>query len=303
MMKFLKRVAIAYFSFLAFFAITVFLMIKSSDVPVHIAGSTIRFLLTVLVPFSLMAAIGTGKKDKERSRSVIQRKIGFGNATSEKCVGNLAYDVCGKENLIYVLEDNRYVPYIVVTNNYDDKTLLLRKNILNYFTRFSNEAPEYKLGIIDEYLCNTHSESVKNVSLVSAATHDPSDDDECVSHSFLLSAKELGFSNYKMKRGGDDEALKYFKDNPDRVAATDEMDQKRSYWTRTPDKENNSAAFAVSDEGKLISSGIFDNHYLRPAFCIDGETGYAVSSNIIVGESVFVIDCPCAEEDYKETPV
>ena len=54
------------------------------------------------------------------------------NKYSNDTIGSLAYNYTKNEEIVYLLEDGKYIPYIVLHNNYSNNsdTLLLRKNVI-----------------------------------------------------------------------------------------------------------------------------------------------------------------------------
>ena len=70
-------------------------------------------------------------------------------------ISDLAYDE-NKESgyTVYIQENSKYVPYLVLTNNYNGNTLLLRKDILDELRAYNDYFAYYKDSIIDKYLNN-----------------------------------------------------------------------------------------------------------------------------------------------------
>lgn len=65
----------------------------------------------------------------------------------------MAYsEKCKIEPIIYIEEKAGFVPYIVLTNDYNGKTLLLRKEILPENRRVSDYSAYYEESEIDNYL-------------------------------------------------------------------------------------------------------------------------------------------------------
>ncbi len=68
-------------------------------------------------------------------------------------ISDLAYsEKCKIEPIIYIEEKAGFVPYIVLTNDYNGKTLLLRKEILPENRRVSDYSAYYEESEIDNYL-------------------------------------------------------------------------------------------------------------------------------------------------------
>lgn len=56
---------------------------------------------------------------------------------------------------VYILENDSYVPYIIISDNYSGNTLLLRENILDDSRRFNEYSSLYENSEIDVFLNNS----------------------------------------------------------------------------------------------------------------------------------------------------
>ena len=100
----------------------------------------------------------------------------FDIKTDEKnTIRDIAYNVNQKGNhKVYLQEGNEYVPYLVITNNYNDENvcLLLREHVLENNLPYNHRtkgAIYYKDSEIDKYLCedfyNSFSEKDKSLMI------------------------------------------------------------------------------------------------------------------------------------------
>ena len=88
-------------------------------------------------------------------------------------IGDLANPDSESENCVYVRENGKYVPFLVITNNYEDGyTLLLRKEILEEEHRMNDYSSFYQGSEIDTFLNSDYfneleeiRKKIKNVSI------------------------------------------------------------------------------------------------------------------------------------------
>lgn len=230
------------------------------------------------------------------------------SAGSASTVSDLAYNKAGSKNEVYIKENGTYTPYIVVTDDYNGSTLLLRKNV-DYNCAFSKQGQEcpslYSGSQIDNYLETTvydsYDESIRNIivsSNLEIATSNTIEQHLTQTATinrniFLLSMYEFGGDpeNYAIKEGNE---LELFKDKESRIAyGLDELEH--SYYTRSPALQGNSSVFSVSKDGAISIGGVTSidgdkEGGVRPAFCIPSDTKVKSKSGIEPRKSVYVID-------------
>lgn len=237
-------------------------------------------------------------------------------------VSDIAYDINPSYGYtIYIKENNIYIPYLVLTNNYENKNmvLILRKNLIgsgeidttrkncwgadSYIgTKPFSEYDRYDKTKMDYYLNNNFIESFdKEVSSIICKTNikiaNNLEDDFFISRKiFLLSTSELGYFKYfnllKLKwsygYGGanDGKSLRYF-DDSNNIATLEDEKTIIPWWTRT----NGWTYYcAVGFNGELITESSTDEYYgIRPAFCIPNNTIIEKNDSIISGQTVYVI--------------
>lgn len=210
----------------------------------------------------IMGGCGVINKGSE-SKSDIKRK----NPT---VIGDLAYD---EENpwgyRIYIEEDGKYVPFIVLTSNYNGNCLLLREFLLDdlYSYNSSGEYGSYYNGSnIDKFLNENYyleiSESTRRliaeseIEITSKSAIDTHNDKiEIIKrYIFILSANEV---NGALVGGNTIMGISY----------------------------NGSIGMG----GINTIAGISENA-VRPAFCISTDIPIIQSEDIIEGEKVFCIN-------------
>lgn len=197
-------------------------------------------------------------------------------------VADLAYDE-GETAfpILYLAEEGVYQPYIVMTNDYNGSTLLLRQYLLPDSRRFNEYLAYYESSEIDKYLnrdfFNCLSEDVQELVISSDIEIL---DDTCLGivqtdvtmitrKIFLLSFCELGYDeNGHVGREGN--GLAYFSNVSNRVAYM-ETGELGSWWLRSADSNYSSCVYAVGPGGEVGSTNAFAENGIRPAFCISGQ--------------------------------
>ena len=72
-------------------------------------------------------------------------------------ISDISYDNNKDEYEVYVKENGKYVPFLVLQSNYQDgKTLLLRKECLPEVRRFNDYSSYYEDSEIDQFLSNEY---------------------------------------------------------------------------------------------------------------------------------------------------
>lgn len=240
------------------------------------------------------------------------------NLTLEK----IAYDKSKKNPVVYIKENNEYVPYLVLTSDYGGNVLLLRENLLPEempYKPSKHPAPEgsalsggwafyeygsyYEESSIDEFLNTEFLERFSSdmqaaiVDTTIEVTDKESWQEETwasVTHTierkvFLLSAVELGMGysvGYTMTEEG--EPLKYFKNTVHSVKKAYKANGEAwPYWTRTPHIWETCTVNVIGIEtfGSAPADGRIG---VRPAFCMEKDTIVKKSDSIIAGKSVYM---------------
>lgn len=210
-------------------------------------------------------------------------------------IGNLANPDSESENCVYVRENGKYVPFLVITNNYEDGyTLLLRKEILEEKHRMNDYSSFYPESEIDTFLNSDYfneleeiRKKIKNVSITivdrDSIGSSGSGTINIKRHVFLLSARELC---YDVENEGRE--LEYFNIPDHRIA---EYHGKPASWLlRTPSTFYLSAVCGIAQDGQLSSANTYDKFGIRPAFCVDSAEKIIEKEGIINGKKVYVIE-------------
>lgn len=211
----------------------------------------------------------------------------------EDVVGKLAYET---DNIIYIKEIDGYYPYIVLTNQYDGKTLLLRKNILKEKRRMNSYSAYYEDCEMDLFLNGEFLERLpKDTQTIIKKTTIQILAEECLQRVdtktieierkvFLLSYRELAFNDNGIT-GLEGEPLDFFQ-MPDNRLAMDLDGEVTSWWLRSANSCYASCVCAISYDGSVGSTNSFDLNGVRPAFCVDSRL--PIEEIIVDGKRVYV---------------
>lgn len=240
----------------------------------------------------------------------------------------IAYDHSKKNPVVYIKENDEYVPYLVLTSDYDGNVLLLRENVLPeempyersvhgrkngaYFDSWASDeyGSYYEESSIDEFL-NTDFLDRFSPDMQAAIMDTRIEVTDKASYGknqvnathmierkvFLLSAVELGV-NFSVGTSIVEEgaSLKYFKtflnkQNSERAAYKADGEV-CPYWTRTPNVwETTYNVIAIGVEDELIDAFADQSDIgVRPAFCLSKDTVVQKSDSVIAGKSVYFIE-------------
>lgn len=208
-------------------------------------------------------------------------------------LSELSYEHNKKGNIVCIKENDKFVPYIVLTNNYKRNVLLLRKDILNSKHRISDYSSYYENSEIDNYLNTVFLESIDDYSDMVVPTDIEITDMESIGEDgsgtititrkvFLLSLNELGIKEIAQEGSG----LDYF-EYPENRLAYDE-NKLSSWWLRTPNTANISTVYFVNGNNKLSFTNANDLNGVRPAMCMSGDIPVE-KINVGNGESFYII--------------
>lgn len=244
------------------------------------------------------------------------------NLTLEK----IAYDKSKENPVVYIKENNEYVPYLVLTSNYGGNVLLLRENVLSEEMPYKPSqhgvgggalsagwsyyeyGSYYEESSIDDFL-NTEFLEVFSSDVQAAivdttieVTDKESYDEQNWADAthmidrkvFLPSAVELGVNfsvGYNITKEG--KPLDYFKNMVHSEKTAYKADGTAwAYWTRTPWIWETCEVTVIGITGldKAPADRLFG---VRPAFCMDKDTIVKESDSIFVGENVYIIEPDC----------
>ncbi|AIQ50635.1 DUF6273 domain-containing protein [Paenibacillus sp. FSL R7-0331] len=243
--------------------------------------------------------------------SVLEASAFLFSADKKEELLELAYDRNPKKGYtVYLKEGDAYVPYLVVSSGYGGKALLLRRELLETTMPFNENESHmwarsqyggyYEDSSIDQYLngafIGRFSQTVQAAIVHSDITITDKSSLGITGNStieisrkvFLLSLKELNGadSNASASEG---ETLPFFADDFNRRTAYLPNQEVNPYWTRTPETWETYTVFTIGPKGTGAGSADI-NSGVRPAFCLEGSTVYKQRSDLISGQTVFVIE-------------
>lgn len=217
-----------------------------------------------------------------------------GKPTNLEKVSDLAYDSHkNRENIVYLLENDEYVPYLVLTNDYDGKTLLLRKEVLPDAMRISEYYSYYEKSEIDCFLNEVFLNELGDLQSIIQLSNIDITCDESIGYSdtekmsisrkvFLLSCTELNIES-EANQAKEGKCLKYFKDINNRKTYSD--GEATSWWLRTPNTYYLSCTFSIGFDGTIGTGNSSDLNGIRPAFCVDPNQRIELIDNIYILKS------------------
>ena len=196
---------------------------------------------------------------------------------------------------VYVKEDGKYIPFLVIANEYvPGSTLLLRESILDEFRRMNDYSSFYKDSEIDRFLNSEYYNTLKEIHRLikntpieiysKEAIGFSGDETEYINrHIFLLSRKELcsDFEN-------EGKELDYFNEVKNRISYYN--GKPMSWLLRTLVGSYFSAVFGVIDNGGVSIGNSFNEYGIRPAFCVDSSAKIKKKEGIVYGKEVYVLE-------------
>ena len=229
-------------------------------------------------------------------------------------LSQLAYDESEDDNpVVYLRDDNdnsTYAPYLVLTSDYNGNVLLLRKNLLpeempykEHDWGWSGEyGSYYEESTIDAYLNTEFLDSLSSVtreciadSTIEVTDMEYYDEWNYKTHMisrkvFLLSSTELGVLGMESVTAKEGLPLSYFDGKMyDRKVAGFADGRKIPYWMRTPDLWETCLVLTIGVTAIGVGSAeVYGG--IRPAFCMGKQTAVRLSSDIVQGETVYVIE-------------
>lgn len=224
----------------------------------------------------------------------------------------LAKSKSQEAQVVYIAEQGEYVPYLVLTGDYDGNILLLREQVLPEpmpFLEHSNLWSHYEYGSyyeqssVDAYLneefLDRFTKTVRDyiadttIEVTDLAAYD---EWNYATHTierkaFLLSSVEMGvegLDGYITSTEG--EVLDYFHNKElEEKRAYDREGNARPYWTRTPELWESCTVMVIGIE--VVGSSTADLILgVRPAFCMLPDTMVRRSDQVIEGEKVYIVE-------------
>ncbi len=229
----------------------------------------------------------------------------------ELTLEKIAYDKSAKDYTVYLKENGEYVPYLVLSSDYNGNVLLLRKYLLpenmqykkhsEWWTRDENGS-YYEESSVDDFLNTEFYDSLSPCTKdnileceIEVTSKESYQEDDFTTHYiprkvFLLSAFELYIGGMEYSTAEEGKRLKYFKKMMAAEKSACLADGKKlPYWTRTPFIYETCTVVVVGTD--VIGASTADlSLAVRPAFCMDKETVIKKSGDVITGEQVYVIE-------------
>ena len=223
--------------------------------------------------------------------------IGYKWFMGKDTISSIAYNnFKGKDDYrVYVKEDGKYVPFLVIANEYvPGSTLLLRESILSELRRVNEYNSYYKDSEIDRFLNGEYYSTLKEIHHLikntpieiysKEAIGFSGDETEYINrHIFLLSNKELAFE-YE----NEGKELDYFYKPENRISYYN--GKPMSWLLRTPVGAYFSAVFSVAYDGAPSIGNAFSLYGIRPVFCVDSSAKIKKKEGIIDGKKVYVLE-------------
>ena len=223
--------------------------------------------------------------------------IGYKWFMGKDTISSIAYNKFKNKDdyTVYVKEDGKYIPFLVIDNGYvSGSTLLLRESVLDEFRRMNDYSSYYKDSEIDRFLNGEYYNSLKEIHYAIKSTSVEITKEEAVGFSydekeyidryvFLLSRKELcsDFEN-------EGKELDYFNEVKNRISYYN--GKPMSWLLRTPVGSYFSAVFGVIDNGGVSIGNSFNEYGIRPAFCVDFSAKIIKKEGIVYGKEVYVLE-------------
>ena len=223
-------------------------------------------------------------------------------------IGDLAFSVTRSAEEVYIKENDKFVPFLVLDNNYSGNCLLLRRDTLNDEVAYNTHGQYgsyYPNSGTDDFLNGTYFErisaSVKqviaesNIAVTSKQALDSAENTtETITRKvFLLSAHEVHAQTgtNSLKEGKE---LIYFRSLSNRVACN-ENGQPETWALRTPSLTAANMIYSIAFDGSIGSGGIYGTEGeraipLRPAFAVYAQTIIKKQSNAVQGKEVYVLN-------------
>lgn len=235
----------------------------------------------------------------------------------ENTIGSIAYDYDGNTDYtVYIKEDLEYIPYLVLTYNYNKTgdALCLRKNIIGgkngYIVDYNGTIAEdkiydewlnmysyhdYEQTDIDKYLNGEFLNKIDKDMLnkISNTNLSFSDYENGVYNNyditrkfFILSLTELGISTSFDNKSKNKMVLDYFNSNESR-RTNNEIGVECPWWTRT----RYGGWCAVGYTGGIITNVTTDAKYgVRPAFTISNTSKIKQIYNEELNKQIYIFE-------------
>ncbi|MBQ9493173.1 MAG: hypothetical protein IJR54_05495 [Oscillibacter sp.] len=205
---------------------------------------------------------------------------------------------------IYLPEQGRYVPFLVLSADYAGNALLLRRDVLPEFRPLNDYSAAYPDSALDRFLNTEYLQRLDLARPFIQPVEITVTDENALGVSgdtvrtvtreiFLLSCAETGFTEL-YNAGKEGTALSYF-DAPEHRIAYRENGPAVSWWLRTPDTYYLSAAYGIGPDGTLGSGNAYNENGVRPAFCVPPDAQAFPTTDIVRGQTLYFLSAVADE--------
>ncbi len=230
---------------------------------------------------------------------------GCGTAAPPRTLQEIAFDVNSSYGYtVYINEQSGYAPYLVLTDNYNGNTLLLRKYLLQQthtFHDYNNViyACYYANSSIDQYLNKDYLAALDSrlqnliaacqitITAKSSISVEGEQTEDITRKVFLLSHTELCLPD-SMAACKEGKPLRYFKDDKNQIAYR-QNNEAWSWWLRTSCTQYDNTAWGIGPHGVTDGVQIDYKNGVRPAFCLKDAQEIETNNDIVPGQSVYVL--------------
>jgi len=220
------------------------------------------------------------------------------DASIKNTLGSLAYRNQESECLVYCKESSGYVPYLVLTDDYQGAALLLRKEVLEEERQFNDYLAYYKDSLVDQFLSTEFIKQLDpelqrwlvptdiKISTRDSLTNCGQETEVITRKAFLLAVHEIGFDaiDFVSKEG---KQLQYFKE-VDHIGATC-SGKPTGWWLRTSNNTSDILVYIVNIKNELRSIGADYTCGVRPAFCLPKDMKVRKTTDILSDREVYIL--------------
>lgn len=220
---------------------------------------------------------------------------------------DIVYNNDNDDFTLYIKENDVYVPYIAISDDYGGGVLLVRKYLLDAYICFNEQKSHGSVGgyypdsRVDQYLTDVFL-SQFSTAMQDAILQTPVEvstvravmsggavrETETISRKvFLLSATEMNIKSGMAGQEG--KALSYFKGSKNYVVCTEDGVED-AYWLRSAYLWDDIQAWAIGADGKYGGCAVSLSYSLRPAFCLDKDTQIKTNPDVDPGKTVYTVE-------------
>lgn len=207
--------------------------------------------------------------------------------------------------IVYIKENENYVPYYVLTKNFNNSNcaLLLRKFLLDDKISFNTSeipAARYEGSVLDNFLEKEFSkvfdeDFMKKLQAVEISTikndqlGKPNPETTLIKRRiFSLSYTELGMKEEPLE-AIEGKKILVFNDANSRIAYNSNGIA-GSWWTRTAHNWGGDLAIGIAPDGGIGHGSTSSTNGVRPAFCLPSNTSIVQSKDVIDGKTVYILE-------------